>query len=1217
MSSKSSSKSPQQAKLATNLVVEGLRPSDKSSATAVASSALAQQYQQKTDKQHILENPDTYIGSVELVDANLWLHNDDETCAKKIVLKQIEYLPGLYKLFDEGIVNCRDHVIRMIQKSVSNTVPDHRCVSYIDISISDDGTITMENDGNGIDVAKHPEYQIWIPEMIFGHLRTSTNYNQEEKRIVGGKNGFGFKLVLIWSTYGKVETVDHIRGLKYTQEFHNNLEQMSEPIIKSVKSTKPYTRVSFRPDYARFGIPGGLTPDMISLFRKRVCDIAGVTDHNHKKIKVSFNGETIPVRNFQQYMDLYLGPRTASARTSASSPDESGGGVKRVYEADSDRWEYAVVLSPTHQFEQISFVNGICTHKGGKHVDYILGQITRKLSAYIEKKKKITVNPNTIKEQLMLFMRCDIENPAFDSQTKDFMNTPSNRFGSSCTVSDSFIEKVAKMGVMDAACSLTELKERSIAAKKTDGTKTRTIRGIANFIDANQAGTAQSKDCVLILCEGLSAMSGVVSGLSSTDRNHYGIYPLKGKLLNVRGENIKKISENKEITDLKKILGLETGREYTNYEDVYRNLRYGKVILLVDQDLDGSHIKGLCVNLFHSEWASLFRLNGFISFMNTPILRAKKGSQSKIFYHEGEYETWKQEFPEGQPHGWTIKYFKGLGTSTAVEFKEYFANKRIVDFTYQSMTSDDVVDKIFNKKRADERKTWLEQYDKNIHLNTNETNISYDHFVDKELIHFSVYDCERSIPNLVDGLKTSLRKILYCAFKRRLTTEVKVAQFSGYVSEHSEYHHGEASLNGAIIGLAQNFVGSNNINLLMPNGQFGTRLNSDDSASERYIFTQLNPLTRCLFPELDDPILHYLNEDGTVIEPEYYVPILPMVLVNGISGIGTGFSSSIPSFHPMKLVEYLRNKLMGVSHTINDFVPYYENFRGTVNPVEGETHKFLIKGVYTHSDTDQIRITELPVGTWTMPYITVLENLADGGVDKQGKRVAPSIKDFVSNSTEKIVDIVVTFPKGRVAELEAMSGGQPGVNGLEKLLKLTTTVSTTNMHLFDDQCKLKKYNHIHEIIDAFAAVRLATYFKRKTHQISVLENILIKLSNKAKYIEHVLNDKVDLRRKSATEIEAMLAGVGLVHVDASFDYLIKMPMVSVSSENVEKLRKECSDTTAELNELKQTTIEQMWLKELNVFETQYQTYVNKRAVEYILTPSSGGGSSTKKKSAKK
>jgi DNA topoisomerase-2 len=1188
---------------------------------AASASALSQQYQQKTDKQHILENPDTYIGAVENVDAHLWACNEDGT---KIVLKQMDYVPGLYKLFDEGIVNCRDHVIRMIQKTTQNPVPDHRCVSYIHTTIADDGTITFENDGNGIDVAKHPEYGVWIPELIFGHLRTSTNYNQEEKRIVGGKNGFGFKLVLIWSTYGKVETVDHLRGLKYTQEFHDNLGRMSDPVIKPVKgaAAKPYTKVTFRPDYARFGLPGDgtrvPTADMVALFRKRVCDIAAVTDHHHKKIKVTFNSVPIPVRNFQQYIDLYLGSvrgsqsRAGAGATIGTHTEDTGsddgsvagaagaaGASKRVYEEASDRWEYAVSLSPTHQFEQVSFVNGICTHKGGKHVDYILGQIIRKLTAYIEKKKKVTVNANTIKEQLMLFIRCDIENPAFDSQTKDYMNTPSNRFGSVCNISDAFIEKVAKLGVMDAACSLTEIKERSIVAKKTDGSKTRTIRGIANFIDANHAGTPQSKDCVLILCEGLSAMSGVVSGLTAADRNFYGIYPLKGKVLNVRGENIKKISENKEITDLKRILGLETGREYATLDDVNRCLRYGKVMVMTDQDADGSHIKGLLMNLFQSEWASLFRLNGFLSFMNTPILRAKKGAQTLVFYHEGEYESWKAQFPGGQPPGWTIKYFKGLGTSTSAEFKEYFANKKVVDFTYRDRGTEEVIDMVFNKKRADERKTWLENYDKHAYLDTSRPTVSYEDFVNRELIHFSVYDCERSIPNLVDGLKTSLRKILYCAFKRRLTTEVKVAQFAGYVSEHSEYHHGEASLNGALVGMAQNFVGSNNVNLLMPNGQFGTRMQGGaDAASERYIFTQLNPITRLLFPEQDDAILSYLNEDGTSIEPEYYVPILPMVLVNGISGIGTGFSTSIPPFHPLRLVDYLRRGLGGSAATAaQSFVPYYENFRGTVTAIQDEPHKHLIKGVYQHVGADQVRITELPVGTWTMPYITMLEGLVDGGVDKAGKRVPPTVRDFVSNSTEKTVDILVTFPKGRIAELEAMTPA-PGINGLEKLLKLTTTVSTTNMHLFDADCKLHKYATVEEIVDAFMVVRRAAYGKRKAHQVAEMERVMVKLSNKARYIEAVLAGQVDLRRKTATEIDAMLQAAQLVHVDGNYDYLIKMPMVSVSAENVDRLRKECAETAQALETLRNTTVEQMWLSELDTFQTHYQTYVSKRAAEY-------------------
>ena len=1264
--------------------------STKSDAASANDAALSQQYQRKTDKQHILDNPDTYIGSIENVDAHLWVWKDtdevgtqvsmrasvggvkkrgkavviDDTMSEvsvsvdtvgdtgsvidavtdassKLVLRTLEYIPGLYKLFDEGIVNCRDHVIRMMQQNAAATsaqeAADKRCVTYINITIGEDGVIVLENDGNGIDVAKHPEYDIWIPEMIFGHLRTSTNYNKDEKRIVGGKNGFGFKLVLIWSEWGKVETVDHVRGLKYTQEFKKNLDEICEPVIqKAGKSAKPFTRVTFKPDYARLGLAGqshaGLTHDMMCLLKKRVYDIAAVTDHSVKKIKITLNGEVVPVKNFQQYIDLYIGGKGQSKRVYECGP---GGG---------ERWEYAVALSPTHQFEQVSFVNGICTFKGGKHVDYILGQITRKLAAYIEKKKKIVVNPNTIKEQLFLFLRADIENPAFDSQTKDYMNTPSAKFGSTCTVSDAFIEKIAKMGVMDAACSLSELKERSAAAKRTDGTKTRTIRGIANFIDANFAGTAtQSKECILILCEGLSAMSGVVSGLSSEDRNRYGIYPLKGKLLNVRGEGIKRIAENKEITDLKRILGLETDRVYETAEDVWQHLRYGKVMFMTDSDVDGSHIKGLCVNLFQSEWTSLFRQSGFLSFMNTPILRAKRGSQTLVFYHEGEYETWKQTVG-GSTAGWTMKYFKGLGTSTAVEFKEYFANKKVVDFAYQGPSSDQIVDKIFNKKRADERKTWLEEYEKSSYLDTTLPTVSYEAFVDRELRHFSIYDCERSIPNLVDGLKTSLRKILYSAFKRRLTTEVKVAQFSGYVSEHSAYHHGEKSLNDAIVGMAQNFAGSNNIHLLMPQGQFGTRLNGgSDAASERYIYTHLNPLTRYLFRESDDAVLTYQKDDGQPIEPEYYVPILPMVLVNGVSGIGTGFSSSIPPFHPMKLVEYLRARLSPESSVpLPALTPYYENFRGTVMPVPGESHKYLIKGVYRVLETmaDTIQICELPVGTWTMPYIAVLESLADGGTDKKGKKIAPAIKDFVSNSTEKLVDIRVTFPKGKLAELEAQvdtgaGAGSSGINGVEKLLKLTTTVSTTNMHLFDAECKLKKYATIEAIVDEFMGVRLGYYDTRKQHQLRDMELALKKLTNKVKYIQLVLDGTVDLRRKSVAQIEALLSGHGLERwtanaketsstneslgsdddaatsvatsatMSGTYDYLVRMPMISVSSEHVDKLLKEKSELEAKWAALNGTTVQQLWLTELAEFEHEYNGFVRKWGAEYDSTNAKG------------
>jgi DNA topoisomerase-2 len=1081
---------------------------------------------------------------------------------------------------------------------------EKKFVTYIETQVSDDGTITMTNDGNGIDIAKHPEYDVWIPEMVFGQLRTSTNYDKTEKRIVGGKNGFGFKLVLIWSLYGRVETIDHVRGLKYVQEYHNNLDTISPPIITKVpKTTKPYTKVTFKPDYRRLGVQG-LTVDMLALLKKRVYDIGAVTDHSIKKIKVVYNDIQVPVKNFQQYIDLYIGQKEDA---------------KRVYEAPDERWEYAVAISPTHEFHQVSFVNGICTFKGGKHVDYIAGQIIKKLCDYIEKKKKIKVNPSAIKEQIILFLRCDIENPSFDSQTKDFMNTPLAKFGSACNVSDGFIDRVAKLGVMEIACSLTEAKDNKLA-KKTDGSKTRTVRGIANFIDANLSGTVQSKDCVLILCEGLSALSGIVSGLSSDDRNTIGIYPLKGKLLNVRGEQIKKIAENKEISDIKKILGLETGKEYSDIDDVNKNLRYGKIMYMTDQDLDGSHIKGLCINLFHSEWASLVKIPGFISFMNTPILRAKKGAQVKLFYNDGEYLTWKNTFEDSNPNGWTIKYFKGLGTSTSAEFKEYFANKKVVDFVYSGQTSDDTIDKIFNKKRADDRKTWLEQYDKTAYLDTSRSSVQYEQFINQEMIHFSTYDCARSIPNMVDGLKISLRKILFSSFKRKLTSEIKVAQFSGYVSEHSAYHHGEASLNGAIINMAQNFVGSNNINLLEPNGQFGTRLHGgDDSASERYIFTMLNPLTRYIFPEVDDQVLNYLDDDGTVVEPEFYVPIIPFALLNGISGIGTGFSCSIAPYNPTTIIQYLKMKLTNKECSDIEFVPYYEGFKGTVRRIADQ--KYLVRGVYEKIAEDKIRITELPVGTWTMPYTTYLETLVDGALNaKTGKKSPPLIRDFTSVSTEVTVDFIIVFGRGQLAELEATVDDNQ-CNGVEKLLKLFTTVSTTNMHMFNSDRKLHKYGNVNEIIDDFYGVRLALYKKRKDSLIVDMEKRLVKLSNKAKYIQETLDGTIDLRRKTSQVVNEMLTEKGYAMIDGDFKYLVKMPMDSVTEDNVANIMKEKETTETELTALRKTPLEKMWLNELDSLEKEYAKYKVKREKIQVGEPAtkktSAGGAKVVKKTKTK
>jgi len=1139
---------------------------------------LVKTYQKKTDKEHVLDNPDTYTGSMEFTDYDTYVYDDKED---KINFKEINIIPGLYKLFDEGIVNCRDHHIRMLQ-AMDNCKPNIMPLTYIDISISDDGTITMLNDGNGIDIEKHPEYNIWIPEMIFGHLRTSTNYDKSEKKIVGGKNGFGFKLVLIWSEYGEIETVDHIRGLKYHQIFKNNLNIIEKPSITKCKK-KPYTKVIFKPDYKRLGIEK-LSPDMINLFKRRVYDIAAVTD---KKVKVKYNGELIPITNFQQYVDLYIG-----------SKDDT----KRIYEASNERWEYAVCIAPKEEFTQVSFVNGIYTGKGGKHVDYLLNQIVKKLTTYIKKKKKIDVKSSTIKEQIMLFLRCDIENPAFDSQTKDYMNTPSSKFGTSCDVSEKFIEKIAKMGIMDKACALTEVKESS-ELKKTDGSKTKSIRGIPKLIDANYAGTNKSDKCTIIFCEGDSAKAGIVSGLSKEDRNVLGVYPMKGKLFNVRGESPKRILENKEVTEIKQILGIESGKEYTQ-EIVNTKLRYGKILFMTDQDLDGSHIKGLGINLFDSEWKSLINIPGFIGFMNTPILKAKKGASELKFYNDGEWNSWCSS---NSIKGWKIKYYKGLGTSTSKEFKEYFQHKKIVNFVNNDAECNNAIDMVFNKTRANDRKTWLENYDRELYLDTNNTEVTYKNFINREMIHFSKYDCDRSIPNLLDGLKTSQRKILYTAFKRNLTTEIKVAQFSGSVSEISCYHHGENSLNGAIVGMAQDFVGSNNINLLEPKGQFGTRLQGgSDSASERYIHTNLNKLTRNIFTDKDDGILEYIDDDGTLVEPRYYVPIIPMILVNGSKGIGTGFSTDIMCYNPLTIIDYLENSL---NDNIEkpDITPYYKNFKGSI--IKLTESKWLFKGCYERTGKKEIRVTELPIGLWTDDYKKYIEELIDGNkTTTKGKKKTVIVKDYNDMSTDIVVDVTIIFSSENKLDELINKKIDDNSNELEKLLRLYTTKTTTNMHLFDENEKLKKFKTPMEIIDHYIDIRLNTYVKRKKYLIKLLEHETKILINKVKFIKELLNNTLDLRNKKKIDICEMLKNkdYDIIDDDSEFKYLIRLPMDSVSEENIEILEKNKDIKVKELNKLIKTKEKDIWLSELTTLKTEMIKFLQNK-------PKTKGGKNTKVK----
>ena len=759
--------------------------------------SVEEKYIKMEPREHILARPGMYISSIDIDIYNTWVLNDD---GDRLERREIAVVPGLFKIYDEVLVNAIDHVTRMKQsKEVDENAQQ---VKNIKISIDiKTGEISVFNDGEGIDVVIHPEHKIYVPELIFGHLLTSTNYDDTVEKLIGGQNGHGSKLTNIFSKSFKVETVDAKNKKSYEQEWTNNMSEKSKPIIRSAATKKPYTRITFTPDYERFKLKKGLTKDMYALLAKRAYDVCALTDAD---VNVFFNDEKLEYKTFEKYVDLYIGPK--------SDKD-------RVYEKVNDRWEVIATMSEDIGFDQVSFVNGIWTIRGGKHVDYIANQIAGGLADMINSKKKnkeADIKPLHIKNHLMIFIKCTISNPTFDSQTKDLLTTPMSKFGSKCDLPQKFFDKLYKTEIVDKALNLADASAMK-AMKKTDGKKSTKIHGMVKLDDAKMAGTAKSAQCTLILTEGDSAKSTALAGLSEVGRDFYGIFPLRGKLLNVKDVTVKKILENEEIQAIKKIMGLESGKVYTSLGD----LRYGRIMLMCDSDVDGSHIRGLLMNLFQTLWPSLIA-KGLVTSLLTPIIKVWNTKTTLKFYNYCDYEKWAKE-QGAQVKNWKVKYYKGLGTSNEQEAVSYFKDMHLAEYKHTGKPCDDALDMAFNKKRADDRKNWLSTYipDACINYDKNLTPVNYKDFINRELIHFSVYDVKRSVPSMVDGLKPSQRKILYCCFKRNLVSETKVAQLSGYVSEHSAYHHGETSLQGAIICMAQDFVGANNMNLLKPNGQFG------------------------------------------------------------------------------------------------------------------------------------------------------------------------------------------------------------------------------------------------------------------------------------------------------------------------------------------------------------------------------------------------------------
>tara|TARA_A100001015_G_scaffold112077_1_gene124455 strand:+ start:2015 stop:5242 length:3228 start_codon:yes stop_codon:yes gene_type:complete len=1063
--------------------------------------AIAKRFKKMNPIEHALERSDMYVGNTRPERVECWSLN-----GKKFEPTVTFFSPALGKIFDEILVNAFDNIQR--KGSYTRNIK----ISYDKAT----GAVTVWNDGRTIPVEMHTQHKMYVGTLVFGHIHTGENYDDKKQRLGGGRNGWGAKLTNIFSKTFSVECHDSKSGQCFKQTWTDNMGTTTGPNITKTQRKTDCTKVTFIPDYDRFKMKT-MNRAFVKFITKRTYEAAACSP---KDVKVYLNDVQVPIHNLGDYAAMY----------GDSSP---------TYIKINRRWEIAVLPVNKDDTPPIpTFVNGICTSRGGNHVQHASQPLMKYLAELATKRVKgIKVRPRDVSSFAHVFVSALIVNPAFDSQTKETLKTPVSEFGSKCEWKDTKLKKFKNSEILTKVEEWALTKAGKQLSKKV-GSKRKLH--IPKLYDANKAGSKDSASCTCIFTEGDSALTMALSGMSIVGRNTFGAFPLKGKLLNVRDASPKTLLENKEIQNICKIIGLVPHQPPVN-------TRYGHILIMADQDHDGSHIKGLLINFIDHFWPTLLQQKDFIQIFRTPVVKAKwRGNNVRQYYSIPEFEQAKQnkDFPDNA----TIKYYKGLGTSTPAEAKEYFRNihQHRSSIAYTGPQDRDALDMAFRKTRANDRRKWLTSIDPRAGL-INPT--TYKEFVDLELILFSNADNDRSIASVLDGLKTSHRKCLWAAFKRKLNKEIRVAQFAGYISEHAAYHHGEASLTGTITGMAQNFVGSNNINLFHPEGQFGSRmLGGKDASSPRYIHTHLSKITRYIYKEVDDLLVPQQNEQGQDIEPQFYMPVIPMLLVNGSVGIGTGYATNIPQYHPIQIID----KLLGLR---TDIQPYYHKFNGTIRE---EEDKVITTGKYTRVSSNKIRITELPVGTWTTPYNSWLHT-------------RDWVSDVIDHSTDEVVDITVRV-SGNLPVDEA---------ALIKKFKLEST-KHVKLVAFNSQNKLHTYKNVDEIITEWTACRLEVYRQRRLAIIQLCADKFSKAENKYKFINMIIRGIIKVHGQTRQSLLDQCVRVGL----KTPEDLIALPTYMQTSDELAKLKQEMDGWEAKRMAMERETEHTLFKRDLGELKSK-------------------------------
>lgn len=1168
------------------------------------------------------KNKSMWKGASKKVQSTEWIYN---LSTEKFEKADLNYSPALFKSIDEILVNACDHWAK--HRTSNNPV------THIDVTLdSAQGKISVTNDGPGIPVFIHPKSGVYWVETIVTHEFSGTNLKNDPNRVVGGTNGLGIKLVAISSSEFSIETVDSNRNKYYQQSFRNELDIIDKPTIIDLKSTeakrlkavqkKSHTTISFIPMFSRLGYKkydpvqdGNVIEQLIVM---RLYQIATFISSIGQKCKISYksNGKTI---NFSLPHGLLSFAKLFPVEDVISL---------KMNKKSQYPWELCIGFLPGSGFEHLSIVNGIYAKSGGTHITHLQNKLLDHLSTKINKifsNSTVKFQKNMVLNNIFIFMAGQVTNPQWVGQTKDSLRAGRNKFKDYDLTSTS-IKKI--WSVIRPILQNTFI-QKEIASDQ----KKKQIGHVDKYDKAQKAGTKLSHKCCLLIPEGDSAANTVDTGIKNKETTlsteYYGTFNIGGVPMNARkkvdirktsnGQIIlrkKSLKDNERLSSLVSVLGLDYTKNYelnTQGNKEFKTLRYGCVIVVVDQDLDGmGNIFGLLLNFFALFWPNLIK-RGFVKILSTPVVRAyplgslKRKETVKEFYSEKDFEIWWETINLDLQKSWKVLYYKGLASHDTKEtvqmFKKFHNN--LFTMTWDKLAAINM--EIYYGKEANKRKTELSNPINYMFEPPHNMEMSCSRQLKVPTKEYQLGVIKRKMPHALDGFVPTQRKIFASArivFKKN-SSEKKVFAFGGDVTTLMHYHHGDMSLNGTIARMAQNFMGACNLPLLLPLGEFGKRTGGTGNfGSPRYTKTKLNKrLAKALFPPQDDWLLELMNEDGYLCEPRFYVPIIPLSILEHHTTTSVGWKIQIWARDFAYVLNNVRRLIRGakpVSMMSNVWLIDKYDINGEKLP-NHMTIKCMpssagivecCMGSYYYDDKKNIvHINELPLRVWSKPYCEQLRK--------------KEFVDKVIDNCDETISIDVHLSPNSINTI-CNEYGNAFMDPIEQYLNLRQPLEQQLNMIGIDGSVIEFSNYL-EILKYWFPIRRDYYQQRIEREILILKLQIRYMNNLIKFIDLVNKDKISLYRKPRDKANTILATHKFVRFNkttlfqpryipvnqlenavlvknASYDYIYHITQEMMLNKAVTKRQQKLKEMKDRLKELQETTYQKLWLNELDELE---------------------------------